>query len=954
LTQSPQSNPPREHNNKFSILLIFVLLFSISQFSVPVNALTNIQGIINDEFGLPINNAQVSVWLGRSLITATQTNNEGNFNLEVELDSRYSILVFADLDETPGIDYFPVINNLTSINENYTVDLKSAASIIISGDLQFVEIEDIPNNIIYSVYDSDGKIIDLNGFSLVYKSNALMVNLLGLDSKHLVVPLYQNISIGVQSRISVGHSSEDKNLNITDPNFSSLEQGDRYNLDIKPHYITNNIETVESYLAFVSENIDNMENLGFYMVSERNSVDSSEMALIESKSLLSQSDYVDSYSSLKRSYLNLVQNQGHLEYMLSDAAYSVDIIIVFLSIASTTVAFLLTNRNSYKVISSTILYAISLAILYYVYPGSTVIPFEQFIATSAASLICAIFLAIVFPRYLKGREKNGIVPLRNILVPIFSMAKRSIRRRRLRFLLTLSSITLLVLSFVSLTSISEGYGVIQNRLGDNNVEFDGILLRANGYSDIETVSLNTKELLSNWIVDQDETLIASIKIESSPRSMSIGRISGVKIWGFIGINTENEDKISGIKGALLEGAFPFSGQVAISKELSESSNAGINDEIMYNGFSLTVTGILSDNYLSDMKEFDGSDFLPGKLIDMFPEERYVIYRREPCLPSEVLFFNIETAIEMQKPDLSRISIVMNNGFEQNKFGERLALERDYWVYSASDEGLFFFRLGKYLEGKGLQLLIPWVVVVLNVVVTMLNSMYERKKEIQILSSLGLNPSQIATLFIAEASIIGLTAGGIGYLAGMSLYKVLAFFGITLGVQQKVSAVWSLASIGISVTSVLAGAFVALRGSVIITPSLTRKWSIKSPDGGFLKPWSITIPVRLVKEEAEPFADFMVSALNKLNNDLVKPTSYVRVPHRSEDKITITFTHKGPSSTTGTFYTKNEMTIDRTTKNATVTLNSWGERDWVHETGTLVRMIAMRWSNSSTRLSDKKI
>jgi len=945
-------NDTKKNLPHFFVVLILVLMILISPFVVPVQAVTTVQGTVLDEFGIPINVAQVSVWFGRSLVSATQTNIDGHFILNVEQDPRYSLLVFADLSETQGIDYFPSIYNLTSINENFIVELHPAASLMISDDLQFVEIDDIPNNIVYSVYDSKGEIIDLNGFSLIYSSNALMVNLLGLNSKHIIVPSNHNISIGVHSNIRIGQKSEEKNINITEPLLSSLEKGERFDVDIRPYYVAHNIETVESYLGHVYDTIDHMETIGFYMVSERNSFDSSEMALSEAKTLLSKGEYVDSFSSLKRSYINLVQNQGHLEYMLSDAVYSVDIIIVFLSLASTTVAFLLTNKNSYKVISSVILYALSLAILYYTYPGSTVIPFEQFITTSFASLSFAIFLAIIFPRYLKGRERDGIVPLRNILVPLFSMAKRSIQRRRLRFILTSMSITLLIVSFVSLTSISESYGVIQNRLADNQINSEGILLRASGYGDIDTVSLNVKELSSNWLDGQIETLISSIKIENSPRTTSIGVINGEKIWGFLGIDAEREDKISDISGALFDGVLPSYGQVAISRELSELLDVGLNDEIMYHGFSLTVKGILYDDYLKDMKEFDGSWFLPGKLFDLFPEERYVIYEREPCLPRETLFFNTETAMEIQKYDISRISIVVNNGVDQNKFGERLALERDYWVYSSTDEGLFSFRLGKYLEGKGLQLLIPWVVVILNVVVTMLNSMYERKKEIQILSSLGINPSQIATIFIAEASIIGLTAGGIGYLAGISLYKVLAFFGISLGVQQKVSAAWSLASIGISVASVLVGAFVALRGSVIITPSLRRKWSIDSPEGGFFRPWTIPIPVRLVNDEVEPFVNFMVSALNKLNNDLVKSTSFVRVPLRSEEKTTITFAYKGPSSTSGTFYTKNTLLIDRSTQNILVTLDSWGERDWAHETGSLVRMIAMRWSTSSTRLPDK--
>ena len=92
-----------------------------------------------------------------------------------------------------------------------------------------------------------------------------------------------------------------------------------------------------------------------------------------------------------------------------------------------------------------------------------------------------------------------------------------------------------------------------------------------------------------------------------------------------------------------------------------------------------------------------------------------------------------------------------------------------------------------MEGEGLPLIIPWAIVVLNVVVTMLNSLFERRREINILSSVGLNPAEIASIFVAEASIMGFIAGGLGYLLGLSFYRLMPLLGLTLEVQQKVSA-----------------------------------------------------------------------------------------------------------------------------------------------------------------------
>ncbi len=250
-------------------------------------------------------------------------------------------------------------------------------------------------------------------------------------------------------------------------------------------------------------------------------------------------------------------------------------------------------------------------------------------------------------------------------------------------------------------------------------------------------------------------------------------------------------------------------------------------------------------------------------------------------------------------------------------------------------------------------MVPWAIVVLNVVITMLNSMFERRREIHILSSVGLNPAQISAIFVAEASIIGLTAGGLGYLGGLGVYKGMALVGLSLEVRQKVSAFWSLASIGIAMTAVLMGAFASLKSSVVITPSLMRRWRIETQDGGF-EAVEIQIPVRLLREEVDGFIAYVVDALRDLKDDPIRTTSSIKVFDAKGEVTRIEFIYKAPSSTIGNFYTKNSLLIERDGENGEVAvrLMSFGEFDWAHTTGSLVRMIVVRWSTSKhgTRMS----
>ena len=364
-----------------------------------------------------------------------------------------------------------------------------------------------------------------------------------------------------------------------------------------------------------------------------------------------------------------------------------------------------------------------------------------------------------------------------------------------------------------------------------------------------------------------------------------------------------------------------------------------------------MEGVLDDVAPGRLKDLDGSPYLPRRMVNLNPGGEVPQYSVEPCDPSEYVIVHVSDALRIALVGISRVAITVNVGVDVNAFAERLALERGYSAWSASADGVYLARLSSYIEGKGLPLMVPWAIVVLNVVITMLNSMFERRKDIHILSSVGLNPAQISAIFVAEASILGLTAGGIGYLGGLSIYKGMALINLSLEVRQKVSAFWSLASIGISMTAVLMGAFASLKSSVVITPSLMRKWRIEDQEGGFFEPLEITIPVRLLQEEVDGFIAFVVGVLKDLEDDPDKKTSSIKVFDSEVEEVRIDFIYKSSGSTASNFYSKNSLLIERDAENGEVgvRLSSYGDPEWAHITGSLVRMIAMRWSTSHERV-----
>jgi len=926
-----------------------LVLLIAAHSAIQAQAAASLRGLVLDENGSPVEGATVSVWLGKEAVASGSTGADGRFEIEVEAEVRYAVYVFADDESTPGVDYLPSrAESAPSDRDELRFNLVSAASLFLEGDIQFVESEELPFSVVYVVHGPASEVaMNVSGFPLVYGSDADIVSiLLGLEPSHLIVPVGVPFVVGVNCSVLVGPTLVSRNFEVDEPGHLLFERGGWAGVDVRQYSVPFNLGVVEALHNDVESKISEMESVGFYLTTERKTDASAVIQLSEARYLYEGGRYIESFDAAKRSYIALRHTLTGLARSYTDAALSVYMLIFFLAFASTAIAFMLSNRDSIKLMGSAALYAVTLAVLYLTYPGSVMIPLELFLRSAALALVSSLTIVVLLPRLLRGRGSDGHLPVRNIVIPIFSMAKRSIRRRRLRFALTLTSITMLVVGFVTLTSFSEGYGLIVNRVSSRRAPVTGVMLRAPGYTEDDPLFISPADVASGWLERQPESRVVSPKAENIPLQLPVATLNDVPIFGIIGVDPAVESEIINLEAVLKEGELPWEKGVMISETLREELGVEVGDGLSLGGIQVTLQGVFDDNAFRRLRDLDGSTYLPSKLVNKNPEGT-ARFEAEPCEPSEVAVLHISTALEISLVGIHRVDIAIGEGVDVNAFAERLALERGYRAWSASADGVYFAHLGGYLEGKGLPLMVPWGIVVLNVVVTMLNSMYERRREIHILSSVGLNPAQIAAIFVAEASIIGIIAGGIGYLGGLSLYRAMAFSQLALEVHQKVSAFWSLAAIGIAMTAVLIGALAALKSSIVITPSLMRRWRIEEGREDFTEPWEFPIPVKLLPEEMEGFFDFVVRSLRAREDDPVTRTSYIRVSSEAEGAVKrVDFVYKATQPTVGNFYTKNTLIIERGTeeREIDVRLRSYGDQGWAHTTGTFVRMIAMRWSN----------
>jgi ABC-type lipoprotein release transport system permease subunit len=937
---------------KSTLVVLITLFFFSADLGDLVHGTSEITGQVVDSNGIPLEGAIVYLYSDRVLLDKVSSDEAGRFSFDVE-GIAFTLYALFDDENTPGYDYVPSRAEVDSQSTDVEMVLLSGSTVRIEGNIQYVESEDLPTTFVYFVIDPESKeVLDVDGFPLIYGSEFdTQSQFLGLDEDLIILPTESHVHIRVNSSVLVESNLVTKSFDIDNLLLQGLQKGELLSLDIRQFSIPENFDIVRTYLDQLKVQLDEMDDLGFYLASERKVLSTTSIFMADAEYLFENGSFEKSYDNAKKAFIDVSQTILNLEAMITDASVSVYIIIFFLGLTSTTVAFLLSNRDTTKAQLSIVGYGLTLTALYFIYPGSSVVPFEKFIGSGILALSLSLIVAMVFPKFMKAKGGDSHLPVRNILVPIFSMAKRSILRRKLRFALTLMSLMFLVVSFVSLTSFSEGYGLIVNRFSGKPTD-DLVLVRASGFTLEEPISISPHEVTIDWLESQPESTVVSPKVENVPLVRPFFKLEDTPMMGVMGIDSKNEPVLIPIKEIIIEGSLPSENGVILTDILAASLGLEIGSQIMINGESFGLDGIVDYKAIARFSEIDGTSYLPKKLVNVNPEGEVPNYVVSQCNPDEYAILHISQALKLPLVGITRIAIGINEDESSNLFGERLALERGYLTWSGSQDGVYFARLGEYFEGKGIPLLVPWVIVILNVVITMLNSMYERRSEIHILSSVGLNPAQIAAIFIAEATIIGLTAGGIGYLIGLSIYKGMVALQITLEIHQKISAVWSLASVGISMVAVLMGAFAALQSSIVITPSLMRRWRIEQRKFSYSEPFEISIPVRLLSEEVPDFIDFTVNALNETRRDPVRSASTPKVKEiPKQNQVHVDFNYRAPESVASNFYTKNTLIVDEGGDNVEVVVKliSYGERDWVHITGSLVRMIAMRWSASQERI-----
>jgi hypothetical protein len=427
----------------------------------------------------------------------------------------------------------------------------------------------------------------------------------------------------------------------------------------------------------------------------------------------------------------------------------------------------------------------------------------------------------------------------------------NLRKRRLRTGLNAVTLTLLTFSVASFTSVQSGISFYRLPRATEPV-YEGALIRDRAWTPMQPSTLRFVEsafgdealvIPRAWQLSQVQAERAFIEFEA----LDSGRSAFAH--GLVGL-TPDEPRVSGIDRYLKAGRFFVEGErdVVILPDVL-ANVLGVSEQelgsarLRLYGRDYTVIGIIDSEALRGLVDLDGESLTPvdtvtdaSKLSSQRNEDprtsaAAAIETFNHLEPAQTLFLPYERVMEMD----GRLYSIALTGFKDlaavqssiEDFMTRVALTI---FVSDTDQVVAYSSIGSTSVSGAGQLFVPILIAALIVLNTMMGSVYERSREIGVYSVVGLAPSHISMLFLAESTVFATFGGVAGYLLGQISYLGMLYFdiaGITLN-YSSLSAVWS--TMVVIVTVYLSTLYPARMAADMAVPDVTRQWQFPDPDG----------------------------------------------------------------------------------------------------------------------------
>ena len=434
------------------------------------------------------------------------------------------------------------------------------------------------------------------------------------------------------------------------------------------------------------------------------------------------------------------------------------------------------------------------------------------------------------------------------MVAAFLLGVSNLGRRKLRTILTCTTLIILTFTIMSFTTIKSSRQ--QMRLAfQPEAPFFGLLLKNLNWRSlppqatdilVNSIGKNDRAAPRIWLEGRDPTRPQSVPLRHGTHEIEIQALVGL---------SPNEAQVTGIDTRLASGRwFREEDRTAIILEEEMAARLGIagpgEQTIFLWGAPFTVIGTFRAEDFDRAVDLDGEQLTPV----IFPEESgkemteeeaealaagddlRTLQSRYRHIPAGGTAFLPAATLLAAGGKLKSIAIKPSAATNIRDLAGRLSDRFSLAIFTGETDGVWLYNISDTLGYSGVpNIIIPLLISILIVLNTMISSVYERKGEIAVYTSVGLAPSHVGFLFVAEAMALAVISVVLGYLVAQICAALFSATPLWAGITVNYSSLAGVAAMALVISvvliSVLYPAQVAAR---IAIPDVNRTFKLPPP------------------------------------------------------------------------------------------------------------------------------
>jgi hypothetical protein len=497
------------------------------------------------------------------------------------------------------------------------------------------------------------------------------------------------------------------------------------------------------------------------------------------------------------------------------------------------------------------------------------------------SLIVTLIIFFRFEQEMAGLQTRarmvqvGEISRWKAFVAAFLLGVSNLRRRRVRTALTCITLVLLTFTIMSFTSAKSMRRHVRVFYAPE-ATYQGFLLKNVNWTALppEAFGAIARDFSGRglavpraWMEEDDVTRPSVVPLRADGRS--------AEGQGLMGLS-HAEPQVSGLDAILVGGRWfaEHERQVVL---ISDRMAAGLGIDprhpkgqgVSLWGMDFAVVGVFSGKQLQERLDLDGEPLTPVTFpremsAEMTEEEVDALESGEDVREFQSRYQHTPGDLTLIVPyptlmaaggSLKAVAVRDDSQQTAQASGEGLIDRFGLSVFSGEPDGTFLYHASDTMSYSGVpNIIIPLAISVFIVLNTMIGAVYERKREIAVYTSVGLAPSHVSFLFIAEALAFAVLSVVFGYLLAQTTAKLFAETALWSGITVNYSSLSGVAAMVLVIAVVLLSVIYPSKvAGQIAIPDVNRSWTLPAARGNILE---MTFPFLMTFKEHASVGGFL--------------------------------------------------------------------------------------------------